>query len=108
MVYVNYGSTQITDYIRTSQTDTPKTVAISATYGGTTWTATLEVLPAILASATLPGQPVRRGDPLSGTYVLSGRPVPGRQRVNYPSPAGRGGVYLGGTLSYTTTVPATA
>src|SRR5207253_1646974 len=36
-----YGATQIQTVIRTSGTDTRRTVVISATYGGTTGTATL-------------------------------------------------------------------
>jgi hypothetical protein len=75
-VTVPAGATSASFNVSTGAVATATPVAISASYGGGTQTASLTVLPAILLSLTLNPATVTGGNPSTGTVTLNG-PAPG-------------------------------
>ena len=87
----NSGTRTAQAQIETFRIATPRTVVISATYEGTTWSATLEVLPEVLGSLTLPGQAVVSGGEFPGVCRAERADGPSAPHPELPGAGGRGG-----------------
>ncbi|HET9858881.1 MAG TPA: hypothetical protein VFQ19_03805 [Nocardioidaceae bacterium] len=105
-VTVTAGSTTGTATVSTFQVSTTSSAAISATYGGTTRTATLTVVPAASPDAPEPTPVTMSSLGINPDTVTGGGTATATVTLNAPAPTGGAEVSLVSTNTAVATVPA--